>query len=52
MKTIFLILAAALNITERSSKYLLVQIQDTNDNMIKPDNGENGKHWGRKLDLN
>ena len=42
MKEILLMLVATMNVTPISFKYLLVELQDSNDNMITPWNSEYG----------
>ena len=48
-KATVLLLVAALNGTPMSSKYLLVQLEDTNDKIIAPLDDQYGNAQGREL---
>ena len=52
IKEIILILVATLNVTPMSSKYLLVQLEETDERMVTPGYGwgeEYRKGQGKKL---
>ena len=44
MKEILLMLVAAVNVTPMTSKYLLVELQDTNEKVISPNYGLDDEH--------